>query len=200
MYQYSDMSPQEREEIILIRKSRGYPLHAPPHPFRGEGYYFISAANYQHAFILNSNQRRTGFEMDLFNMLKEMNADLFGWVILPNHYHFLAKISDLNLLSQQLKLLHGRNSYIWNKEDGMTNKRKVWYHFSDRMIRNERHYYSTLNYIHHNPVKHHLCERADDWMWSSIHLYLKDFGREWVIKNWYNYKPGEKFGKGWDDL
>ncbi len=200
MYKYSNMTPEQREEVVLIRKSRGYPLHAPPHPFRGEGYYFITAANFKHELIMHSSKRRSEFEIELVKKFKEIKAEVLGWVVLPNHYHLLARVIDLNLVSHQLKLLHGRTSYLWNKEDDMFQKRRVWYHFSDRLIHNECHYYSALNYIHHNPVKHGYCEHADDWMWSSVHLYLQDYGKEWVINNWYKYKPGERFGKGWDDL
>jgi hypothetical protein len=43
-YEYSEMSPQERANIANYRREQGYPLHAPPHPFRGSGAYLISAA------------------------------------------------------------------------------------------------------------------------------------------------------------
>jgi putative transposase len=31
---------------------------------------------------------------------------------------------------------------------------------------------SSLEYIHHNPVKRGLCRRAVDWKWSSARYYL----------------------------
>jgi len=36
-YEYRKLSPKEREEIVNYRQVHGYPLHAPPHPFRGAG-------------------------------------------------------------------------------------------------------------------------------------------------------------------
>jgi len=59
--------------------------------------------------------------------------------------------------------LHGKPSRQWNRKDGLTGKRKVWYQFTDRMIRGEAHYFSTLNYIHYNPVKHSYTKRMDEW-------------------------------------
>jgi putative transposase len=44
LYTYRRMTQEEREEVLAQRKARGYPLHSPPHPFRGSGQYLITAA------------------------------------------------------------------------------------------------------------------------------------------------------------
>lgn len=200
MYDHRNLTPEQKKEILKIRKNHGYPLHAPPHPFRGSGYYFISAAIFKHKPIIHSPMRRTDFEIALLNSFKNLNAKVEGWVILPNHYHLLVQIESLDFVSRQLQRLHGSTSYHWNKEDGLTRIRKVWYHYSDRVIRNEWHFFATLNYIHHNPVKHNYCEQANKWMWSIIHLYLEDYGKDWLIDKWQKFMPSEQFGKEWDDL
>jgi hypothetical protein len=41
--------------------------------------------------------------------------------------------------------------------------REYW----DRFIRNDTHLENTVLYIHQNPVKAALCQRAEDWPWSS---------------------------------
>jgi hypothetical protein len=41
--------------------------------------------------------------------------------------------------------------------------REYW----DRFIRNDTHLENTMLYIHQNPVKAALCQRAEDWPWSS---------------------------------
>jgi hypothetical protein len=64
-YEYRKLSPSEREEIVRYRQERGYPLHAPPHPFREAGYYLITAAKHEHAPIMDSPLRRTEFEIFL---------------------------------------------------------------------------------------------------------------------------------------
>jgi putative transposase len=94
-YEYRKLTPEEREEIVNYRRKHGYPLHAPPHPFRGAGAYLISAANFEHREIMNSPERRTKFEVKLLNSIKEIAEDLIAWVILPNHYHILINIQSL---------------------------------------------------------------------------------------------------------
>ena len=76
--------------------------------------------------------------------------------------------------------------------------RKVWYRYSDRLIRSERHHWASVNYIHYNPVKHGYVKKATDWPWVSAHEYLEAHGREWLAQTWTAY-PVKDYGKGWDD-
>src|SRR5215217_8123815 len=110
-YTYRKLSPQERDEVVESRKQRGYPLHAPPHPFREKGTYLITAANFEHSDIMLASERRTEFQELLLNTFKEIGAEIIGWVILSNHYHILITIESLNLVSKAIKLLHGRTSH-----------------------------------------------------------------------------------------
>lgn len=198
-YEYRKLSPKERDEIVKYRSERGYPLHAPPHPFREAGAYLISAANFEHRAVMKSPARRTEFEALLLNALKEIAEELIAWVVLPNHYHFLAAIQSLNHISAALKHLHGRTSRAWNLEDNLTGKRRVWYKFADTYIRNEVHLHLAFNYIHYNPVKHGYVQDPFDWPWSSLSFYYEDKGRDWLRDHWRTYTPPADFGNGWDD-
>ncbi len=198
-YEYRKLSPKEREEIINYRRMQGYPLHAPPHPFRGVGGYLITAANYEHRSVMKTQARRTEFETLLLKTLREIVDDLVAWVILPNHYHFLATIQLLDHVSVALKHLHGTTSRTWNLEDGLTGKRRVWYKFADTYIRNEGHLRTAFNYIHYNPVKHGYVSNMRDGPWSSLHMYCEDKGQDWLQEQWQAYQPPWDFGKGWDE-
>jgi hypothetical protein len=46
-YEYSKLSPEEREELLRIRRERGYPLHAPPHPYRDEALLFDNGCKFR---------------------------------------------------------------------------------------------------------------------------------------------------------
>jgi putative transposase len=198
-YEYRKLSPKDREEIIRYRRERGYLLHAPPHLFRDAGAYLISAANFEHRAIMSSPNRRTEFETRLLNAIKEITKDLIAWVVLPNHYHVLIGVQVLDAVSAALKHLHGTTSREWNIEDSLTGKRRVWYKFADTYIRNDSHLQITFNYIHYNPVKHGYVSDPYDWPWSSLLIYYKDRGRDWLKEQWEAYKPPDDFGKGWDD-
>jgi putative transposase len=198
-YQHRKLSLKEREEIINYRRAHRYPLHAPPHPFREAGAYLISAANFEHQAIMQSSQRRMEFEAQLLNSLKEIADDLIAWVVLPNHYHMLIRVQSLDHISVALKQLHGITSRAWNIEDNLTGKRRVWYKFADKYIRNDSHLHVAFNYLHYNPVKHGYVSDPYDWPWSSLQMYYEDKGKDWLADQWQAFEPPDDFGKGWDD-
>jgi putative transposase len=43
-------------------------------------------------------------------------------------------------------------------------------------MKSERHFWVTLNYVHHNPVHHGYVKRWLDWPWSSARQYLAETG------------------------
>lgn len=117
MYEYRKLTPEEQAEVVRIRRERGYPLHAPPHPFKGEGHFLITAANFEHAHIMGSPQRRTEFEIALIEVFTSMDVEIEAWVVLPNHYHGLIYIDAFEKIAQGLQRLHGRSSFAWNSRD-----------------------------------------------------------------------------------
>jgi len=101
-------------------------------------------------------------------------------------------VQSLNVVSEILQHLHGTTSREWNLEEGFSGKRKVWYKFYDRMIRNDKHYSKALNYIHYNPVKHQYVRDPFNWPWTSLYLYFEDKGREWLREQWRPYPPDDR--------
>ncbi len=85
-----------------------------------------------------------------------------------------------------------------NLEDGQR-KRKVWYRCQDRIMRSDSHYYTTLNYIHNNPVKHGYVSSWSDWPFSSFAWYSQTSGRDWLDDLW-NLYPVLDYGAVWDDF
>jgi putative transposase len=143
--------------------------------------------------------RRTEFESRLLDAMSMASAEIAGWVLLPNHYHILVGIQNFEGIPSVLKRLHGGISYEWNKADGFTGLRRVWYKYYYRMIRNQEHYFRALNYILLNPRKHGYVRDPYEWAWSSLHIYNEEKGREWLREHWTKFPPPEDFGKGWDD-
>ena len=99
-YEYRKLSPKEREEIVNYRREHGYPLHAPPHPFREAGAYLISVANFEHQSDYEFHQNaEQNLKVRLLNSIKEIAEELIAWVVLPNHYHILLKVQSLDDIS-----------------------------------------------------------------------------------------------------
>jgi putative transposase len=197
-YEYRRMTPEQRRAVVDERRRRGYPIHSPPHPFADAGGYLISAANYDHVAVMHSPERRSDFQAQLMSELHPVGAEVHAWVILPNHYHVLLSVGRLEHIAAALQRLHGRTAREWNLSDGLTAKRRVWFKYTDRAIRGDGHWYSSLNYVHFNPVKHGLVTDAYAWPWSSLAKYLEEYDREWLRQTWQSYPPRD-LGTGWDD-
>jgi putative transposase len=196
-YDYRKLTPEEQKEIVHQRSERGYPLHSPPHPFRFAGFYLLTASNYEHHAFMSDPSRRTEFETRLLKTFQDIEAEISGWVVLPNHYHILIGVDDFYLIPSALGELHGRTSFEWNKADDCRGRR-VWYRYVDQFIRTEAHYYRALNYIHYNPIKHGYVHDVYEWPWSSLAGYLEYEGRDWLREKWSQH-PAKDFGDGWDD-
>jgi putative transposase len=196
MYEYRKLTPEERQELVQQRLANGNPPHQPPHPVRDQTFYLLTAACFEHQAWINTPQRRQCLLDFLFEEFISQGMEIMGWVVLTNHYHLLVHVTSFGAIGRIFKRVHGRTAHDWNVEDGVRGRR-VWYHYSDRAIRSERHYYATLNYFHYNPVKHGLVESAYDWPWSSLKWYYDCEGREWLRDLWKQY-PIQDYGKDWD--
>ena len=196
MYDYRQMTPEARKAIVDLRRARGFPLHKPPHPNQGEGWYFITAATYEHRSHFSAPSELTALERRLLEGLATSGLVCTGWVVLPNHYHAVVHATDLALVGKTLGPVHGRSARFANQRDGVSD-RQVWYKFTDRKVRSERHFWACLHYLLFNPVKHGYVMAMEDWPWSCYQELVVANGQEWVNDLAREY-PLKEFGKTWD--
>ncbi|MEJ2733933.1 MAG: transposase [Anaerolineae bacterium] len=198
MYEYRKLTPEQRQTLVEERRLRGHPPHQPPHLVLDQTLYLLTAACYEHRAHMHTPERRQTVLDLLFEQCIQHGMEIHAWAVLTNHYHFLVQVTEFQELGELFRRVHGPTAYEWNKEE-QAQGRKVWYRYSDRAIRSEGHYYTTLNYIHYNPVKHELVASPYDWRWSSVHWYRETKGRAWLRDLWRRY-PLRDYGKSWDDM
>ncbi len=155
------------------------PLHTPTHLFINDSYYFITAGCYQKKPYLDCDVKKEYIYKTICEELKRYLVELHGWVVLDNHYHILIKLKDAFLLSKLIQALHAKSAISINRTD-KEHGRKVWYNFWDKCIRDQRDFYTKLNYIHLNPVKHGYVEDPNKYKFSSYHSYFKERGGDWM--------------------
>ncbi|HEV7644895.1 MAG TPA: transposase [Pyrinomonadaceae bacterium] len=192
------MNDREREYARKIRFSRRFPKHSPPHfDFGGERQYLITAACYEHLHIVGSSlDRMTDCEEEIPSACEKFSSAIYTWCILPNHYHVLLKTSNIKDLRKELGLFHGRSSFKWNGEDGQRG-RQVWHNCFERVMKSERHFYASFNYVINNAVHHGYVKLWQDWQWSNANEYLEKVGKEKAAEIWKKY-PILNYGAKWD--
>ncbi|OPZ31362.1 MAG: Transposase IS200 like protein [Lentisphaerae bacterium ADurb.BinA184] len=197
MYNWRHMPPEQRAEVLKRRQGSGLPWHGPPHRCGESRDYHLDAANYEHRPVLGASlERLVEFEALLLEAFRRSAAVVYAWCVLPNHYHALVHAPEVMALLDELGRLHGRTSRCWNLADSQVG-RKCWHRAVERAIRSERHFWATLNYVHHNPVHHGYTTRWQDWPCSSAAAYLSAVGRDVAERNWRAF-PVRNYGRGWD--
>jgi len=198
MYDYRMMTPEQQREIVEYRRQHHRPWHSPPHwDYEGERQFLISAACFEHAQIIGTTpERMSKCEADLMELHQQYCSEIYAWCLLPNHYHWLVKTDRIKELLKESGKFHGRSSYIWNGEDKKRG-RQVWHNSFERPIKSHRHFWASVNYIHHNPVHHDYVEKWQDWPWSSANEFIERVGRERAMEIWNTY-PVLDYGKKWD--
>jgi len=182
--------------VLAARKARGYPLHEPPRGMLEPGDYHITAACYEHRMIFDSPDLLSYLQDEILDALIGATDEVHAWCFLPNHYHIEAHVGDPPAVSEALRITHSR---IATRVNGMQHARgrQVFCQFTDRNIRSERHYWTTVNYIHGNAEKHEYVDTPDDWPWSSWMLFVEKFGRE-MMEEMRRLHPVLNYGKEWD--
>jgi putative transposase len=192
------MTAAEKVSALELRRARHLPWHSPPHlDLTGHRQYLISAACYEHAAIVGKDpERMTQCEASVLQVCRELCSEIYAWCILPNHYHALVRTERIGTLRSGLGQFHGRSSFNWNGEDRQRGC-KVWHNCFERPMKSERHFWTTMNYVHHNPVHHGYVKHWQDWPWSSAVEFLNQLGPDRAREIWNSY-PILDYGKKWD--
>ena len=117
--------------------------------------------------LMASSQNAEMVESSLLNF-DSFRYRLFAWIVMPNHVHALLQpLNDwtvAKIVSSWKKFTARRIAVdalpIWHRE--------YW----DRYIRNQNHFAKAIDYIHSNPVKAGLVNKAENWPWSSARFSL----------------------------
>ncbi len=157
----------------------------------------MTGSCYNHAPVIGrTSDRMTECEERLLDACTEHAEQIVAWCVLPNHYHVLISTKDVKQVLYQIGRFHGRASHSWNSEEECPG-RQVWCKCSETLMKSEGHFFATLNYIHHNPVKHGYTHRWQDWPWSGATRYLEEVGRTKATELWHRYPVGN-YGNRWD--
>ena len=154
--------------------------HAPTHLFIPGATYYITGGTLRRKRILGTRLKKTVVVALLHRWCEDIHWSLGPWVVLDNHYHFLARASERTHedVAELIRKLHQDCSFHINGIDGV-HERKVFYNYWDKCISYERSYHARVNYIHHNPVKHGYVEIAEDYIFGSYHYESRLEWREY---------------------
>jgi putative transposase len=159
--------------------------HRPTHLFLDEHAYFITGAIYQKRPLLQDTAIKQMLFQSIQNSFAKYGWSLEHWVILDNHYHLLCKSKYGKDLPALMKNIHGTTATSIATTTSC--EKPVWYNYWDYCPRNEHEYYTRLNYLLNNPIKHGYVENLHDYAFSSFHALFKELGREHLAEQFRTY-------------
>jgi putative transposase len=150
--------------------------------------HFITFSCYRRMRLLQRPQLCDLFLTKLEQTRVPFSLRVFGYVVMPEHVHVLLSEPDRDTLAgaiHSLKLSVSKSAgSIHAKEQRCPTFAKLTWGFSnnqhsrlwqaryyDRNTRDYEEFREKLRYIHRNPIKRGLCDRPEDWTWSSFRHY-----------------------------
>jgi len=144
--------------------------------------YFITVVTHQRHPILVDNIEllRESFRVSKSKFVYTIEAI----VILPDHFHMIITPEDVKeypKIIQGIKYHFSRyiepKYYEALEQSNSRDKRglkPIWQkRYYEHTIRDEKDFREKLQYMYHNPVKHHHVDSAKDWKYSSFAFHAK---------------------------
>lgn len=159
--------------------------------FPNEYYHVFNRAVGKEKLFTTEDNYRYFFQQ--FSFYLSPLSDLFCYCLLPNHFHFFLRMKDPNVIRLHMKDLSYRkgsniediptfllqqfsncfNSYTKALNKQQKRKGKLFMEpFNRKTISTPEYYTKLVHYIHANPVHHGLCDKIDEWPYSSYHQIL----------------------------
>jgi REP element-mobilizing transposase RayT len=129
------------------------------------GLYHVNANAAQSLALYRDEFDRIAFLELVMDECVRSDWSVLAYALMTTHYHVLIRIKKATLSSgfQRLQSLYARRYNRRHKRRGV-----VWQaRFHDELIDSEGHLYETIRYIALNPTRAQMCEKPEDWPWSS---------------------------------
>jgi putative transposase len=133
--------------------------------------YFITSVTENHEPIfVNGNCAQILLRI-LNHYCKKCSVETIAFVLLPDHVHLLTSPKSQRYnISDFMKFVKGKSAIEINNLIGR--KGRLWQHqFLDHVVRSREDCRLHIEYIHNHPIKHRLCDKPEDYRWSSYRYY-----------------------------
>lgn len=119
--------------------------------------------------IFNTNQNKEKYLKLIYK--NNDGVEIIAYCMMDNHAHILVKTDEIENIQRWMKSVNTGYAMYYN-----TANNRVGYVFRDRyksqIIKNEKHLYTCVDYIHENPVKACICKKKEEYEFSSyINIY-----------------------------
>lgn len=161
----------------------GYPHHVTQRGNRRQKTFFNSQDHLAYLELVASAKEKA-------------RCEIWAYCLMPNHVHFVIVPEHEGSLADLFKEAHRRYTRRINFRENW--RGHLWQERFHSFVMDEKHLNATVRYVELNPVSARLCDKPQEWRWSSIHAHLAGKDDE-LIKvrpmldrhpNWRDYLAG----------
>ena len=147
-----------------------------------ENFIHIVTEGIKKEYIFYQNKYKNEYIKLLKKYVSEMNnIQLISYCVMSNHAHILIYMVSIEEVSKLMRKLNTAYAIYYNK-----NEERVGFVFANRYysqtIKNERHLWECIQYIHKNPVKAGIVDKPERYSFSSFKEFVESRFEEKVAK------------------
>jgi putative transposase len=136
---------------------------------------------YPHHVTQRGNRRqKTFFSADDYRYYIDLLAEakvragveIWAYCLMPNHVHLVVVPEFKHSLARLFGDAHRRYTRRVNFREGW--RGHLWQERFHSFVMDENYLLATVRYAELNPVRARLCDRPEQWRWSSVHAHLNE--------------------------
>jgi len=130
------------------------------------GYFHLAARSVDGELVFRRVHDRVDFLLRLGRIVDCYRWLCLSYCLMGNHFHLIVRTPEPNL-SRGMQHLCGSYAQQFNKRYGRRGH-LFGCRFGSRPVETDAHLFRAHRYVALNPVEAGLCERPEDWRWSSF--------------------------------
>jgi putative transposase len=141
----------------------------------------IVAKGIKSEFIFYKQEYKEKYTFLLNKCIKELEGiDLIAYCVMDNHAHLLIHTKEINKVETLMRKINTAYAIFYNLQEERSGY--VFFNrYHSEMIENGIHLLSCIKYIHENPVKAGIVEKAHFYQYSSCKDFLEDKMRNDIL-------------------
>ena len=150
----------------------------PPRLEASGALYHVTARGNERRALFRDDTDRSEYLDRIAIYRKKLPFELLAYCLMTNHVHLAVRTGPVPL-SRIMARLHSTYAEWFNRRHG-----RVGHLFQGRykayLVRDDRHLYALVRYVHRNPVQARLVTHASHYHWSSDLFLRKGKGPDWL--------------------
>jgi len=125
--------------------------------------------------IFDKSEDYEAFERILDEAVRRVKMRLLSYCVMPNHWHLVLwprEDGDLSTFVGWLTLTHTQRWHAHRHSEGSGHLYQG--RFKSFLVESDEYLWTACRYVERNALRAGLCERAEQWRWSS--LWRREFG------------------------